>query len=227
MYTCRRSEVVETVDRRRLDLVLLQETKWKGTVSPAESRTQVRGIQGKDSVFKCYWSGNLEGTNGVGILLAKKWTDHVFEVQRPSDRIILLKLIIGKTVYVFLSVYAPQTGKTAAEKDKFYDLLNSVLSKIPPSEVLIPGGDWNGHVGSTADGFEGVHGGFGYGVRNSDGDRILEFALAHDLIIGNTLFMKRDNHLITYKWVDHRVLNTKPRSTTSFSVDAYAVSLRT
>ena len=195
----RSSEVVETADRRRVDLVLLQETKWKGAESPAESRTQVRWIKGRDSAYKFFWSGNLDGSNGVGILLAKKWTDHVFEVQRPSDRIILLKLIIGKTVYVFLSVYAPQkSGYTDAVKDQFYDQLTSVLAKIPPSEVLIPGGDWNGHVGSTADGYEGVHGGFGYGERNKEGERILEFALAHDLIIGNTLFMKKDDHLITF-----------------------------
>ena len=78
----------------------------------------------KDSVYKVFWSGNSEGTNGVGILLAKKWTDKVFEVQRPSDRIILLKLIIGKTVYTLVNVYAPQQGRPKAEKDRFYDQLN-------------------------------------------------------------------------------------------------------
>ena len=102
-------------------------------------------------------------------------------------------------MYVFLSIYAPQAGiQDQTEKDRFYYLLNSVVESIPPSEVLIPGGDWNGHVGSTADGYEGVHGGFGYGKRNQEGERILEFAVAHDLIIGNTLFMKRDSHLITF-----------------------------
>ena len=120
----------------------------------------------------------------------------MFEVQRPSDRIILLKLIIRKTVYVFFSVYAPQKGRTDAEKDQFYDQLISVLAKIPPSEVLIPSGDWNGHVRSTADGYEGVHGGFGHGKHNGEGEKILEFVLAQNLIIGNTLFMKKDDPLI-------------------------------
>ena len=111
----------------------------------------------------------------------------VFEVQRPSDRIILLKLIIGKTVYTLVNVYAPQQGRPEAEKDRFYDQLNAVVAKIPLSEVLIPGGDWNGHVGRAADGFEEVHGGYGYGVRNDEGGRLLDFAVAHDLVIGNTL----------------------------------------
>jgi len=28
----------------------------------------------------------------------------------------------------------------------------------------------NGHVGAGKDGFEGVHGGYGYGVRNVEGE---------------------------------------------------------
>ena len=64
--------------------------------------------------------------------------------------------------------------------------MNAVVAKIPLSEVLIPGGDWNGHVGRAADGFEEVHGGYGYGVRNDEGGRLLDFAVAHNLVIGNT-----------------------------------------
>ena len=134
------------------------------------------------------------------MLLAKKWTDKVFEVQRPSDRIILLKLIIGKTVYNLVNVYAPQQGRP---EDRFYDQLNAVIAKIPLSEVLIPGGDWNGHVGRAADGFEEVHSGFGYGERNAEGGRLLDFAVAHDLVIGNTLSKKGNSHLITYASGDH------------------------
>ena len=78
-----------------------------------------------------------------------------------------------------------------------------VVAKIPLSEVLIPGGDWNGHVGRAADGFEEVHGGYGYGVRNDEGGRLLDFAVAHDPVIGNTLFKKRNSHLITYVSGDH------------------------
>ena len=99
--------------------------------------------------------------------------------------------------------YAPQQGRPEAEKDRFYDQLNAVVAKISLSEVLIPAGDWNGHVGRAADGFEEVHGGFGYGERNYEGVRLLDFAVAHDLVIGNTLFKKRNSHLITYVSGDH------------------------
>ena len=79
--------------------------------------------------------------------------------------------------------------------------LRAVTTMIPASEFLIPCGDWNGHVGSTGSGYKEVHGGYGYGKPDpdSEGERILEYALAYDLFLGNTCFKKRDSHLITYR----------------------------
>jgi hypothetical protein len=64
-------------------------------------------------------------------------------------------------------------------------------------------GDLNEHVGSNRVGFDGVHGGFRYESRNQEGDGILNFALAYDLIIANTLFRKRVSHLVTFSSGHH------------------------
>jgi hypothetical protein len=69
---------------------------------------------------------------------------------------------------------------------------------VPISEKLFIGGDLNGHIDSTRIGFNGVHGGFGYGSRNKEGEGILNFTLAYDLFVMNTLFRKRDSHLVTF-----------------------------
>jgi hypothetical protein len=74
---------------------------------------------------------------------------------------------------------------------------------VPVSEKLFIGGDLNGHVGSTRVGFDGVHGGFGYGSRNQEGEDILNFALAYDLFIANSLFRKRVSHLVTFSSGQH------------------------
>jgi len=42
-----------------------------------------------------------------------------------------------------------------------------------------------------------MHGGFGYGDRNADGSRILEFADGLNLVICNILFMKQESQLVT------------------------------
>jgi hypothetical protein len=73
-----------------------------------------------------------------------------------------------------------------------------LVSSVSISENLFIGGDLNGQVGSTRVSFDGVHGGFGYGSRNQEGDGILNFALAYDLIVVNTLFRKRVSHLVTF-----------------------------
>ena len=33
---------------------------------------------------------------------------------------------------------------------------------------------------------------------NLEGERILEFAVAHNLVVSNSLFTKRESHLVTY-----------------------------
>ena len=68
---------------------------------------------------------------------------------------------------------------------------------------LFIGGDLNGHVGATNIGFERVHGGFGYGSRSQEGEDILNFALAYDLLIANTFFSKRESHLVTFRSGQH------------------------
>ena len=186
-------EVVETLSRRKIAVCCVQETRYRGEGT--------RVIKGKDSKYKLYWSGNKRGSNGVGILVAEEWIDKVFEVRRISDRIILVKLVVDQKVVTLLSVYAPQSGLTEAEKELFYAELTSVTAKIPNSEILFPCGDWNGHVGKIAASYREVHGGFGFGKPDPDvdGERIMEYALAHELVLGNTCFKKRDSHLITYR----------------------------
>ena len=54
------------------------------------------------------------------------------------------------------------------------------------------------HIGSSNVGYDGTHGGFGYGSRNADGSRIMEFADGLNLVICNTLFTKKEAKLVTY-----------------------------
>jgi len=51
-----------------------------------------------------------------------------------------------------------------------------LVSCIPQNEMVVIAGDMNGHVGSSNAGYDGTHGGFGYGDKNADGSRILQFA---------------------------------------------------
>ena len=73
-----------------------------------------------------------------------------------------------------------------------------MVAKIPESEQLIIVGDWKGHIRSQSTGFEEVHGGQAIGKRNTEGERIFEFAFDNELIVRTTWFKKKQQHLVTY-----------------------------
>uniref|UniRef100_A0A1S4AQE6 Craniofacial development protein 2-like n=1 Tax=Nicotiana tabacum TaxID=4097 RepID=A0A1S4AQE6_TOBAC len=71
--------------------------------------------------------------------------------------------------------------------------------KVPPTEKLFIGGDFNGHIGSTVGDYGEVHGGFSFGERNGGGTSLLDFAKAFGLVITNSSFSKREGHLVTFQ----------------------------
>ena len=62
----------------------------------------------------------------------------------------------------------------------------------------------NDHVGRDADGYGGVYGGMGFGTRNAEGERTLEFGDAVGMVVGNAFFKKEDSKLIAYQFGDNR-----------------------
>ena len=81
--------------------------------------------------------------------------------------------------------------------ESFWDNVFHLVSCIPQNEMVVFAGDMNGHVRSSNAGYDGTHGGFGYGSRNADGTRILEFADGLNLVICNTPFTKQEAKLVT------------------------------
>ena len=77
------------------------------------------------------------------------------------------------------------------------------MRTITEDEKVFLRGDFNGHIGRDAGNYYSVHGGFGLGARNESGENLLEFALAKELVIANSIFRKKDEHLTTYKSSGH------------------------
>ncbi|XP_068229599.1 craniofacial development protein 2-like [Palaemon carinicauda] len=75
--------------------------------------------------------------------------------------------------------------------------MDQELRIIPVMERVVIG-DLNGHLGITKEGIERVHGGWGVGKRNDEGERVIDFAVAFDLAMINSFFGKKINRLITY-----------------------------
>jgi hypothetical protein len=157
----------------------------------------------EDTGFKLWYTGNTSTKNGVGIVLNTSHRDGVVDIKRQGDMIILVKLLVGDLVFNIISAYAPQIGLNESVKISFWEELDALVSSVPIFEKLFIGGYLNGHVGSTRVGFNGVHGGFRYGSRNQEGQGILNFVIAYDLIVANNLFRKRVSHLVTFSSGQH------------------------
>ncbi|XP_026731885.1 craniofacial development protein 2-like [Trichoplusia ni] len=141
--------------------------------------------------------------NGVGVVLDNRLKESVVDVKRVNDRLIAVKVIVDDIIFNIVSVYAPQSGCEESVKEKFWNDFDCLMMNVQDNEEVFIGGDFNGHVGRESDGYERVHGGRGFGNRNTDGEALLQAACAFDLAITNTWFRKREEHLITYKSGHH------------------------
>ena len=163
-------------------------------------RLNGKGKKDKDiDGFKLWYTGEANNKNRVRIIVDKDLKEKVVDVKRIGDRIIAIKLVLEKEIINIISAYAPQIGLDETTKKQFWENMDALVQGIPESERIFIGGDLNGHVGKTSGGYERVHGGYGFGERNAVGEAILEFAMAYDLAIANTYFIKREEHLVTFK----------------------------
>ena len=184
--TGRSCELAAALERRRIDICAVQETRWSG------SKSKDIGCG-----YKLIYHGSAGTRSGVGVVVSERYRDAIAEVQRFDDR--LMKIVIA-TVELrlhFFSAYAPQTGCSESIKDDFWALLDEKTAEVPKEDTLVVAGDLNGHVGETRSDYS-CHGGFGYGTRNEDGERILEYAESHNLVVTNTWFQKRTSHLVSF-----------------------------
>ncbi|KAF3647160.1 putative peroxisomal 2,4-dienoyl-CoA reductase-like [Capsicum annuum] len=111
--------------------------------------------------------------NGVGILVDEELREQVVEVKR--------------------------VGLAEEEKTRFWVALDEVVRSVPSSEKIVIAGDFNGHIGILPGGYDDVHGGFGFGDRDDEGAALLDFARAFGLVVVNSSFPKKEDHLITFR----------------------------
>ncbi|KAK3553157.1 hypothetical protein QTP86_031731 [Hemibagrus guttatus] len=176
------------MERRKVDILCVQETRWK------DSKARSIGAG-----FKLFYYGVDSKRNGVGVVLKEEFVRNALEVKRVSNRVMTLKLEIEGVMLNVVSGYAPQVGCELEEKERFWSELDEVMESIPTGERVVIGADFNGHVGEGNRGDEEVMGKFGVKERNLEGQMVVDFAKRMDMGVVNTYFQKREEHRVTYK----------------------------
>ncbi|KAK3527484.1 hypothetical protein QTP86_023019, partial [Hemibagrus guttatus] len=181
-------ELADMMERRKVDILCVQETRWKGS--------KARSI---GAGFKLFYYGVDSKRNGVGVVLKEGFVRNVLEVKRVSDRVMSLKLEIEGVMLNVVSGYDPQVGCELDEKERFWSELDEVMESIPTGERVVIGADFNEHVGERNTGDEEVMGKFGVKERNLKGQMVVDFAKRMDMAVVNTYFQKREEHRVAYK----------------------------
>ena len=99
--------MVEALAERKIDVACVQTTRWRA------SGCRLFGAIGKR--YKLFSMGNKARTDGAGIFAAEKWVDSVVSVERHSERVLVLKMVLDDSLLNVLTVYAPHSGKPDEE----------------------------------------------------------------------------------------------------------------
>ena len=116
--TGRGTEVVDMMERKGMDVLCVQETRWKGK----KAREMGNG-------YKMYYAGEDGKRNGVGIILSPKMKCNVLEVTRESDRVIWMRLNVDGRAVNVISAYAPQVGCNSQEKEDFWEQIEEMMQR--------------------------------------------------------------------------------------------------
>ena len=115
--TGRGRELTDMMEQRNVDILCLQETKWKGS--------KARNIEGGCKIF---YNGADGRKNGIGIVVREELAESVLEVKRVSDRLMAMKLEVNGSILV--SAYAPQVNNSIEEKNNFWEDLDGLIESI-------------------------------------------------------------------------------------------------
>ena len=68
--------------------------------------------------------------------------DSVVSVERHSERIMVVKMVLGDRLLNVFTRYAPHSGKPDEVKECFWNEVFHLVSCIPQNEMVVFAGEW-------------------------------------------------------------------------------------
>lgn len=205
-------ELTELMERRKLDVLGLCETRWKG-----------KGRKVVHNDYEIIYSGGDDTRHGVGVMLTPQMAERIKDENPKNERMLKVTIQLKQKRLHLIQVYAPQQGRPSNEKDNFYDELQEMCGGVAAGEDIIVMGDMNGHVGVEREGIETVVGAFGVGLGNREGERIVDFCVGNNMAIMNTYYKHQESH----KWTWYRWNNEDQTYTDKSMIDMFLTNNKT
>ena len=153
------------------------------------------------------YSGHDTHTQGVAIIIAQEKAKTLLEWEPISARLVRARFNSKHCKLTILQCYAPTNDAEDEIKDEWYEQLQKAVAKVPAHDMLLVIGDMNAKVGNDNTSYERAMGKEGCGEMNENGERLVDFCMNHNCVIGGTIFAHKDIHKLTWKSPDCRTLN--------------------
>ncbi len=214
--------IIKQLQKHRIQVAALSETAiYDSGISTIGDYTMIHS--GASSTNK------TRSAHGVAICLDKQATTawkNLGAIWEPvNERILMVRLRSSPVNVTLIAAYSPvnPNGQQMAinASDSFYADLQRTINTAPSNDLLLIIGDFNARVGKqqhqTSRKVVGPH---AVDQINENGQRLIDFCAANNLIISNTFFQHKTAHQMTWmhpgnkKWhmLDYTLVNRKFRS---------------
>lgn len=183
----------EALTNIKYDIIGLAETRRFGTK-----------IEEYEQYILCH-TGETPGLYGIGFLVNKRLKNNIESYIGLSERVGILNITLKNINISIIQVYAPTERCTEDEIENFYITVNKAIEISHRDYVVM--GDLNAKIGKPRQEEHLIMKNNGYGVRNSRGQRLIDFALENNLSIMNTFFKKKLKNKWTWRSPDWKHKN--------------------
>ena len=144
---------------------------------------------------------------GLGFMVHDRWKNNIAKVWKVNERISVIQFKINSKkdhIITVINVYGPHTGITKTnpqEAEKFYDKLNEIIKEQQKTtSLLVIAGDFNSVVGKRTDD-DNCLGKHSSGVRNRNGQNMINFCEFNSLLVTNTCFQHSQRHKTSWEQI--------------------------
>ncbi|XP_008183016.1 craniofacial development protein 2-like [Acyrthosiphon pisum] len=180
--------VLNVAEAYEIQILALQEIRWLN-----------KGSLKKENLTLFYSSlENKKHENGVGIMIHDSILPQVKIFKAINNRLCCI-ILKGRIFNIgIICCYGPTEDGQDEKKEEFMEELDRAYDDIPRHCIKVLLGDFNAKIGREGTykptiGSESLH-----HINNDNGTRLINMAIAKDLIISSTYFPRKDIHKQTW-----------------------------
>ena len=124
------ANIIQEMEELKFNVLGLAETFWK-EAGEFDANTLT-----SESKHKVIFSGGDKGRRGVALIVKETVSNKIFYYNTHNERIMTLKLKGSRNDVLLIQIYAPNKDDGDAEKDKFYEELNTIIKNNQILQIL-------------------------------------------------------------------------------------------